>query len=93
MIKKSIITVFVIIALYVVSSVALAYWSIPSPVWSDTDCGGVDPYHKIECRFVGAGYKQQCRLFVCTKEKVSVGLPIFNSTEDEQPPDDAGEDD
>jgi hypothetical protein len=87
MVKKSIITVFVIISLYFVSSVAIGLLGIPSPIWSDTDCGGIDPYHNGDCVSVGAGYKQQCRWFVCTKEPVPVGLPSFDRGEVDEPVD------
>jgi hypothetical protein len=77
MVKKSIITVFVIITLCVVASVGSAFLGMPSPIWSDTDCGGIDPFFDADtdCYHVGRGYKQQCRIFICTKEKVPMVFP------------------
>jgi hypothetical protein len=77
MVKKSIITGIILILLYMLYRIWLSILlGAPSPLWSDTYCGGIDPYHNIECRFVGAGYKEQCRFFVCTKEKVYQGVFI-----------------
>jgi hypothetical protein len=78
MFKKFIIAAIIIISLYISYSLMMfAFSGAPSPLWSDTDCGGIDPYFDIDsdCYHVGRGYKQQCRFFICTKEKVPMVFP------------------